>query len=235
MYRELGITYSRELKFEQAAQIWERGVAAEPQFAMNYSHLAKFYSQTSEQLWTILYGETYILLSEYSIMSRDIGRLVMAAYRQGIRVFSDSTRKVQLTSEGKVFVNAGQTHPNFEMALQSNHAAAAAKVLRGRAHTKPINVFELTDMRRLFLDYWFSQNLQQRFPCALLDYWLQLDQAGLLEAYVIKELGYTDPRAHRELMTVNRSAIERYDAWRAHHPLTLNSSTATWNGRFSTP
>ncbi len=86
-----------------------------------------------------------------------------------------------------------------------------------------------------FLDYWFSQELQQRYPSALFDYWQRLHNARLLQAYVIKELGYVDARAHRELMRTYRRDIEDYDTWREANAFQISRIGALWSGRFSTP
>lgn len=162
LYNEYGEYLWSKEKFEPAAEQWEKGIAADPNYSGNYYNAAKHYYLSQDKVWALLYGEIFVNLESYSRRTPEIKELLLNAYK-------------------KYFTNAnGLQSPNAKNGFETSFAAGLNK--QSESVSSGITPASLTKMRTRFILEWFKQE-PVKYPYRLFDYHRQLLQEGYFEAY----------------------------------------------------
>jgi tetratricopeptide (TPR) repeat protein len=144
-------------------QQWEAGIKADPSFAANYYHAARYYSYTKELVWTLLYGEMFLNMESYSGRTAEIKTLLLETYKRFFQVVPE---------------------PSKPSKAPEDFATAVWKRLQKQSFTVStgIHTESLILLRTRFLLDWFHE-MKDRFPFRLFDHQRQLLQEGMFEAY----------------------------------------------------
>lgn len=162
LYNELG-----EYLFSQQDQVgaisqWESGIEINPDYSRNYYNAAKYYNQTEEYTWSILYGEIFVNLEPSSIRTSEIKAIVLENYKNYFIK--------------KPIVKDGKDKNKFMTAFVETMNEQSNIVKNG------INAESLTMLRTRFILDW-SAVYDNKFPYKLFDLQKQLLQEGMFDAY----------------------------------------------------
>ena len=146
---------------EGAIGIWEKGIEADPSYAGNYFHAAKFYHAMNEWVWSLFYGEIFINLESLSTRTAEMKSMLVDAYKKFYLEAPAAAAKQK---------NAFETAYRETLAKQADLAAMG------------VTADNLTMIRTRFLLDWF-EGPAGKFPHKLFDQQQWLVKEGLFEAY----------------------------------------------------
>lgn len=162
LYNEFGEMLSNKNDYAEAIRQWEKGIEVDPNYSGNYYNAAKYYAETTEKLWSILYGEIFLNLESFSRRTPEIKTLVLNTYK----TFFGSPAAL----------NASQGKNDFSKACLEHLKRHASVVSSG------VTPESISALRIKFLLDWFEKDAA-RFPFRLFDIQRQLLKDGLFEAY----------------------------------------------------
>lgn len=152
--------YNKDASSKECIKAWEKGIEVDPNFSGNYYNAARFYGTISNNLWCLLYAETFVNLESYSTRTVEVKNILLDVYK---RWFGGDNHIGNSTFEQQVATALNK---------QNNQTSLG------------ITPEALTAIRARFILDWFSVSENQAKPAfRLFDYHRQLLQEGLFEAY----------------------------------------------------
>jgi tetratricopeptide (TPR) repeat protein len=162
LYNDLG-----ELLWEQndysAIKQWEKGIEVDPGFSRNYYNACRFYFFTTDKIWSIIYGETFINMEPFGSRTPEIKSILLESYK---KLFESTEITLPAVAEKNKFMAA------YVKTTGKQNALAAAG----------INTETLTMIRTRFILDWY-QEYAGKFPFKLFEFHRQLLQEGMFDAY----------------------------------------------------
>ena len=161
LYNELGELLWAQRNNEAVKQ-WEKGIEMEPNFSKNYYNASKFYYQTGDKVWSIVYGETFINMEPLSVRAPEVRNILLESYK-------------------KIFIEMDQNKENKD---KNKFTDAFLQVMKKQSPvaSSGLNPESLTMIRTRFILDWF-QDHATKFPMRLFEHQRQLLQEGMFEAY----------------------------------------------------
>ncbi|MCB0754085.1 MAG: hypothetical protein KDB98_00730 [Flavobacteriales bacterium] len=190
LYLELG---KRKIEMEQhldALSVFESGIANAPNFADNYFWAAKLMKASSNPLWTWIYAELFINISDNDEMIR-------------------TAMELAATAQEKVFSGSWKADPEkMDQELQYLLSKNCTSNLSGTDRT-----FE---MRRCIMNEWRGT----AFAIApLIKRFDELEQNGFLDAYSGSLMLQSNKEAFLAWLASNGERYEAFRRWRFYNPM----------------
>ena len=183
LFVEIGQMQMRAGDFTEAAETWEKGIVADPDYPSNYFHAARIYLPTTYRGWGILYGEIFMLMELNSERSHQMRDMLYRAYNEGykhIQGEDSNTFSFEVTFFGdkmKVLSTDSGLYAPFST------FCAMARILNIPIE-EPQIISWLHKERTQFLQNWFENEEAANFyNVAIFAYQQRLIDAGLFEAY----------------------------------------------------
>ena len=145
-----------------AIKQWEKGIEKDPGFSRNYYNASRYYYFTPDKIWSILYGEIFLIMEPLSADAPEIKNILLEGYK---KLFAEADLEKNLTDKNP-FVQAFF----HTMNKQTNLAASG------------IDAESLTMIRTRFILDWFN-DYGNHFPYRLFEHQRQLLQEGIFDAY----------------------------------------------------
>jgi tetratricopeptide (TPR) repeat protein len=143
-------------------KFWEKGIEQDPSFGGNYYNACKYYLNTPEKTWCLLYGEIFINIESFTSRTAEIKNILLDGYK---KLFADQDLLVNI--KGKT---------PFEIAFLTTMNKQNSVVVNG------LNAETLTMIRTRFILDW-DQAYAKKYPFTLFEKQEQLLQNGLFPAY----------------------------------------------------
>jgi len=161
LYNEFGEMLASKNDNAEAIRQWEKGIEVDPNYSGNYFNAAKFYSNTSEKIWSLLYGEIFLNLESFSRRTPEIKTLLLETYKQ-------------------FFAPANLSG----VAAKSEFAKAYLEAMKRQASivSSGVTPESISAVRTRFILDWYQKDTP-RFPFRLFDMQRQLLKEGMFEAY----------------------------------------------------
>ena len=145
-----------------AIKQWEKGIEMDASFSGNYYNACKYYYLNGDNIWSIIYGETFINIEVLTSRTPEIKNILLDSYK---KIFASTD----------IFINT-KSRNNFEQAyLQTLYK-------QNNIATSGINPETLTMIRTRFILDWYN-SFATKFPFKLFEYHLQLLREGMFDAY----------------------------------------------------
>ncbi len=161
LYNELGELLWAQQDYEAIKQ-WEKGIELEPGFSKNYYNACKYYYFTTDKVWSIVYGETFINMEPLNIRTPEVKTILLESYK-------------------KLFIDTDYSKENKEKNKFSDAFLQTIKK-QNLVATSGLNPETLTMIRTRFILDWFN-NYATKFPTKLFDHQRQLLKEGLFDSY----------------------------------------------------
>lgn len=161
LYNELGELLWAQRNYDAIKQ-WEKGIETDPNYSKNYYNASKYYYFTTDKVWSIVYGETFINMEPLSIRTPEIKSILLESYK---KLFTDMDYSKE-NKDKNAFTDA------FLQSVKKQNAIA----------TSGLNPETLTMIRTRFILDWFN-NYAAKFPIKLFDLQKQLLEEGMFDAY----------------------------------------------------
>jgi tetratricopeptide (TPR) repeat protein len=199
LYSEYGDLLSAK-KIDQAVQIWEKGIDADPNHSSNYYFLAKQYSYNGDLIWSILYAEMFLNMESFTARSTEMKNLLLQQYK---KYFVSGYTPPKVSDKRKINKKADRKYVQFTTAVAETLNKQQAQTSLG------ITPETLTVIRTRFILDWYN-TYGVNLPFRLFEHQRQLLQEGMFEAYNFWLFG---PAAN----------IKTYQTWQQYHQEELNS------------
>jgi len=161
-YNEIGELLSLQNNNE-CIEYWEKGIEFAPEYAKNYYNASKYYANSKELIWCMLYAEIFINMEPANKKTPEIKDMLLSSYQKLFASFK---------------VEGGTKDKNKFVQKILNHLNNQRKI----ADVAGLTTTSLTMMRTRFILDWYHDK-PEKFPFQLFDYQQQLLKNGMFEAY----------------------------------------------------
>ncbi len=145
----------------EGIKLWEKGIEADPGFAGNYYHSARFYSMMNNSVWALLYGEMFVNLDSYSNRTIEVKNMLFQFYK---KIFA--------------FGFTGLNEKNsFEKAVSDYLFKQKPVAANG------ITPESLSAIRSRFILDWYHSAESKKYPFRLFERHQQMLREGMFDAY----------------------------------------------------
>ncbi|MBZ4188587.1 tetratricopeptide repeat protein [Niabella beijingensis] len=225
LYLEMGVLNLRKKEYIKALSYFEKGIEVAPSFSSNYYWASKIYCSSSEEVWGMLYGEIFMNLERNSQRTAEISRLLYNTYKNEIRFSDNSSISVSFSKEGALQKDGSLP---FGMGVYEQTLITALL----EAGTE-INLNTLHKIRSTFIDLYFKNGHDEKYPNVLFRYQKQVKDAGHMEAYNYWILMKGDENGFKEWMTVNKNKWENFTKWFTDNGMKIGQSNQFYKAQYS--
>lgn len=223
--QELGnIAYAEE-EYNKAISFWKDGIKANPNYSTNYYKLAKIFSFTKEKIWTLLYGEQFILLQPGTRRTEEISKLLFQTYQEIHDVETDYTSIDLLTDKGFMIL---MENPNDTTRINIRQGpfegVYAYSFLASSVHFKDkVDFASITEARNTFLHFWFNvEESYKSYQIDLFDYQKSMQKNGVFDAYTFWLLSQGNPEEFQTWYNQNEEKVSEFATWFDKNRLQIN-------------
>lgn len=214
LYLESGVIQLGENDLNSALSYFEKGVGVQPSFPSNYYWACRLFCDSDEEVWGMIYGELFMNLERNSKRTQEISKLLYDTYKSEIKFTSDTSLSVSFSKNNVIDINnirmpfgLGVYEPTLMMSLLS---------------VKEINMESLNKIRSNFVDNYYNNGYDKRYPNPLFAYQKQVKDAGHMEAYNYWILMQGDKYEFMNWQLVNNEKWEAFVKWFTDNPLRLD-------------
>lgn len=204
LHHQAGLIYEQDGEMVYALESWLDGIKKDPSYHMNYYEAARTYLDAGKPIWTILYGEIFVNMEQYTQRSFDTRKMMIDAY----------TKYYSTVSTGTVpkYGSADSKNISFEDAVNTVLIRLSPVVSDG------ITTENLVMLRTRFIMDWTLQYAQQ-FPFALFGRHDMMIRDGYFDIYNQWLFGRVENRQQYEAWTkFHENAMGRMENWLRQHP-----------------
>ena len=203
-------------EYDEAIAFWEEGIKKNPNYSSNYYRLSKVFSLTEERIWTLLYGEYFILLEPNTQRTIEISKLIYENYQKSYEVQSDTTGQFYLTEKGFEIVIADKKdlRKMKKGILPFEGTFATAFAISAINFQNNITLASIYNARKNFLDFWFKEKKFNRdYPNKLLEYQQNIEKNGFFEIYTYWLLSQGNPSEYQTWYSANEQNFSDFANW----------------------
>ena len=203
-------------EYNEAIAFWEDGIKANPNYSSNYYRLSKVFSLTEERIWTLLYGEYFILLEPNTQRTEEISKLLYENYQKSYEVQSDTTGQFHLTEKGfEIVINDKKDLRKMKKGLLPFEGTfATAFAFSAINFQNEINISSIYKARKSFLDFWFNEKkFNKIYPNKLLEYQEKIQKSGFFETYTYWILSQGNPTEYQSWYSTNEQNFSDFATW----------------------
>jgi len=180
LYLEQGIVEYRRENYDQAIEYWESGVKVQPNFSSNYFRLGKTLTDSNTKIWSIIYGEIFMLLEPATQRTQEMSETLYNVYNNAIEFTSDTSATISLNKQmiidGEEFMKT-KKNP-FEMNFEAWLLASAA--VGPERTNKDLSIYTFAEIRKSLIENWFINELESNI---LFDFHKVMLDEGVLDSY----------------------------------------------------
>jgi tetratricopeptide (TPR) repeat protein len=220
------IKYANE-EYDEAIAFWEEGIKVNPNYSSNYYRLSKIFSLTDERIWTLLYGEYFILLEPNTKRTEEISKLLYENYQKSYEPETDTSGEFRLTKKGfelvikdkKDLKDAKKGILPFEGTYAMTFSISAINF------TNNINLESIFTTRNNFLDFWFTEKrFDKVYPNKLLSYQKDTKENNHFEAYTYWMLSQGNQTEFEEWYAKNENRFNDFVDWFNKNRIEINEN-----------
>lgn len=223
LYHEAGICLANQKKFDEAVKFYENGIKAEPNYSSNYYNLSKIYYYTENEIWALIYAETFINLERNSKRTAELSKLLYDTYKKGIKLGDDKNLVISFCKSANL--NSAELLM-FEPNLEMGYSLAIIS-----ENIKTVNLAFLSRIREQFFKIWYEKGFNNKYNIGLFDYIKNLIDKGHGEAYDFYIMGYGDENSVIDWVKANNDKYESFENYYINNKLKLTSENSVYNGK----
>ncbi len=215
-------------ELNKALGYYEKGIEADPAFPSNYYWAAKLLCGSSRKVWGVIYGELFMNLERGSKRTEEISKLLFDTYKSAITINGDSTN-ISFSKSNTIYVNPKDlTSFKMPFGLMVYEPTMAIAIL----DEKEIDLESLSRIRTRFVEQYYSQEHNKRYPNALFDYQHKVLQAGHIDAYNHWILMEGDSAAFEAWYLDHREEWDAFMEWFAENPISIGRDNRFYRGQY---
>lgn len=230
LYSEKGIVQMGRKDYENALVFFEKGIEVEPKFASNYYLAAKIYCNTTEKVWGIIYGELFMNLERKSLRTSSVSKLLYDTYKSQIKFTSDSTISVSFSKNATISINDLKDSGNIKLPFGTG--IYEPNLLLSLIGEKTIDVASLVRIRTNFIENYFKNNYNIKYPNILFDYQNEIMKAGHIEAYNHWILMSADENSLPKWKEANKEKWDAFLKWFWDNKIKVDSTHKFYRSQY---
>jgi tetratricopeptide (TPR) repeat protein len=207
LYLELGGMYLQSKEYDNAIKYYEMGIEVEPDFPSNYYRLAKTFLNSTEEVWGMIYGEIFMNLERNSARTPEISKLLYDTYNSEIKFTSDTSFSVSFSKSVIDVRSAKKIEIPFGMGVYE------PTLMMSMLNEKQIDINSLDRIRTNFIENYFNDKRNKKYPNVLFDYQYKILKEGHLEAYNHWILMKGDEAKFRQWKEINGDKWDQFVNW----------------------
>jgi len=162
LYADYGDFLKMSGKGKDAIGAWEKGIQQDANSFNNYYYASKYYAETGNLVWALLYGEIFVNLESHTQRTEEVKNYLYFGYK---RLLGDG-KLAQINTNSKGFAKA------YTDVLLKNAAPLAGDT-----------ILALTKIRAYAIADWVNNGSSKKYPFRLFDLHRQLIDAKAFTAY----------------------------------------------------
>lgn len=229
LYLEKGNMYWMQEKYDVALGFYEKGIDVDPMLPSNYFRASIIYCNSEEEMWGILYGETFLNL-EFGTERRDgLSNLLYETYKSEITFPTDSSISVSFSKEMTLTLSDLRDVETLKIPF----AVAVFEKLMGLAcagETK-IDLMSLARIRERFINMYYENNYHELYPVAIFDFQKVIADKGYYLPYSLWLLRGGEPDTFNAWVEENQEQWDEFIEWFNYFLLELDHDNKLVKGR----
>lgn len=181
IYLEKGNVYWGQKEYGKALPFYEKGIELDPMFPSNYYRATLIYCGSTEEVWGMIYGEIFMNLERNSKRTAEISKLLFDTYKSEIKFTSDTSFSVSFSKNASINISDLQD-PN-KIKLPFGVGVYEPTLMMSMINEKSIDLNSLDKIRTNFVETYFKNGNDKKYPNILFEYQNKVLQAGHIEAY----------------------------------------------------
>ncbi|MFV0538293.1 MAG: tetratricopeptide repeat protein, partial [Dysgonomonas sp.] len=175
LHLESGVMQMGKEDYNAALVYFEKGINAAPSFPSNYYWASKLFCDSDEKVWGLIYGELFMNIERNSKRTAEISKLLFDTYKKGIKFANDSSISVSFSKNNVIDIN--------NIKIPFGVGIYEPTLIISMLGVKEISIDALDKVRSNFVDNYYKQGYDKRYPNALFAYQKKMKEAGHIEAY----------------------------------------------------
>lgn len=215
-HQELGnIAYSKK-EYSKAVSYWVDGLKVNPNYSTNYYKLAKIFSFSDEKIWTLIYGELFVLLEPLTARTEEISKLLFQTYQEIYDEENNYTNIDVLTIKGFQIIEEIHRDPtqanNSQFPFEGVYAYA---FLSSSIHFKDkIDFATISKIRKSFLYFWFDgYQFHNIYQNNLFDHQQLMLDNDVFETYTYWLLSQGNREEFQIWFNQNEEKVSQFASW----------------------
>lgn len=222
LYMEKGNIMLMENDPNGAINLYEKAMEVEPAYSSPYYRASALFLGSTEPIWGLIYGETFLLL-EKGQRNVAIQDAMVKRLGQAIKLEND-TLHVSLTQQHTVNMKGLNLIIPFELLyeLEILKSPAIDKLKSEKRDT--ITISDFIEIRKVAANAY--KDWENRYPNYLFEYQKKVIDAGYFEAYTMdlfKDV-YADEYKTYVANEENQKTLDAYKAWMTKNPFEPNEN-----------
>ncbi|OYU97365.1 MAG: hypothetical protein CFE21_03475 [Bacteroidetes bacterium B1(2017)] len=230
IYLEKGNVYWGKNEFEKAIGFYEKGIEVDPSFPSNYYRAARIFCGSSEEVWGMIYGEIFMNLERNSKRTAEISKLLYDTYKSEIKFTSDSSMSVSFSKNASMDISALSDPSKFK--LPFGVGVYEPTLMFSMLSVKTIDINSLDKIRSSFVDNYFANGQDKKYPNVLFDFQKKIKEAGHMEAYNHWILMKGDVEGFIKWQKENKEKFESFAKWFNDNGLQLDYKNKFYRGQY---
>lgn len=226
LYLEMGVIPLAKKDFDKAIGYFETGIKVAPAFPSNYYWAARLYCNSRDEMWGMIYGEIFMNLERNSNRTAEVSKLLYDTYKKQITFPSDTSAKVSFSNNVVVQV-VDPKHIKLPYSV-----IYEPSLLLALGNERSIDLNSLDRIRTRFVDFYFKQEFNKKYPNALFNYQESIVKAGHMEAYNHWVLMKGNEDAFNTWQQANKEKWDNFTTWFTSNQLNLDDSNKFYRDQY---
>jgi tetratricopeptide (TPR) repeat protein len=227
---EKGNVYWGKEEYEKALPFYEKGIKVDPDFPSNYYRAAILYCCSNEEVWGMIYGEIFMNLEPGSKRTMEISKLLYDTYKREIKFTSDTTFSVSFSKE--IDIKVEDASEPGKMKMPFGNFVYEPTLSLALINEKSININSLDRIRTKFVELYFKNGSDKKYPNILFDYQKKLLDEGYLECYNHWLLMKGVEDAFGDWYDLNKDKWDEFMKWFPKNKFKVDKSNRFYSGQY---
>jgi len=230
IYLEKGNVYWGKKEYEKALPFYEKGIEMDPAFPSNYYRATLIYCSSTEEVWGMMYGEIFMNLERNTDRTVEISKLLFDTYTREIKFTSDTSFSVSFSQNASMNISDLQNPDKLK--LPFGIGVYEPTLMMAMISEKSIDMNSLDRIRTNFVEAYFKNGNDTKYPNILFEYQKKVLEAGHMEAYNRWILMKGDEDAFETWHSANTEKWDKFVEWFTENGLELNKSNKFYSGQY---
>ena len=233
-YTGLGLLYLHEENYNEAINSWEKGIELEPNYPGNYYWAAKLYSNSTEKIWALIYGEMFLSIERNNEEQlKEISKLV---YQTLISCYTKNGDTVHIDFTAKNVITAGNEKQmkkleNGIMPFELTYGATF--IMSSPFFPDSFSIKNINIAKSNFIDIWFNQKkYNKHYENVLFDYQKLLISNDYFDCYNYWIYSFGDRYEFAEWKDKNEKKFKEFIKWYIENPMILNDKNKLFRRKY---
>ena len=230
LYFEMGIVQLGKNENIKALDYFEDGIKVDPKHPSNYYWASKLYCSSSEKVWGMIYGELFMNLERNSDRTMEISKLLFDTYKDQIEFLSDTSVTVSFSKNATITVN--DMNDPQGMKLPFGVGIYEPALLLSVVNEKTIDINSLDRIRKNFIEMYFKNNNELKYPNVLFEYQNKILSTGHLSAYNHWILMKGDENGFENWLSTNEEEWNNFISWFEDNQILIDNNHKFHSGQY---